>query len=239
MELGDEVPEDDVPEGCHHYWQLGQVPWDIQKYWYQRYGIFSLYDEGIWMTDDAWFGVTPEPVANKIASHLASCSDKDSILIDAFCGAGGNAIAFAATGHWKRIVAIEKDANVLKCAKHNAEIYGVQDLIEWHEGDCFDILPTLSPEVKESCVIFGSPPWGGQGYRSDDVFNIKMMQPYSVTDLYERFHQITSEIVLYLPRSSDLRQLTSYASPGAKLKVAHYCMKGASKASCPQLKAVL
>lgn len=33
------------------------------SYWAQRYQIFSKYDEGIWLTDDAWFGVTPEPVA--------------------------------------------------------------------------------------------------------------------------------------------------------------------------------
>jgi trimethylguanosine synthase len=33
------------------------------RYWQQRHSIFSKYDEGICMTDDAWFGVTPEPVA--------------------------------------------------------------------------------------------------------------------------------------------------------------------------------
>ena len=68
------------PEGCQHYANLSEVPWDIHKYvvsiilqcdfsdtpdryYHQRFGIFSKYDEGIWMTEDAWFGVTPEPVA--------------------------------------------------------------------------------------------------------------------------------------------------------------------------------
>lgn len=67
------------PEGCHQYTDLPEVPWDVRKfadetcqivtrsrayrYWHQRYSIFSKYDDGIWMTDDAWFGVTPEPVA--------------------------------------------------------------------------------------------------------------------------------------------------------------------------------
>jgi hypothetical protein len=36
------------------------------RYWAQRYTIFSKYDEGIWMTDEAWFGVTPEPVAKYV-----------------------------------------------------------------------------------------------------------------------------------------------------------------------------
>jgi hypothetical protein len=33
------------------------------RYWFQRYKIWENYDEGIWMTEDAWFGVTPEPIA--------------------------------------------------------------------------------------------------------------------------------------------------------------------------------
>ena len=35
----------------------------LDRYYHQRFSIFSKYDEGIWMTEDAWFGVTPEPVA--------------------------------------------------------------------------------------------------------------------------------------------------------------------------------
>ena len=35
----------------------------MRRYWHQRYDLFARYDEGIWLTDDAWFGVTPEPVA--------------------------------------------------------------------------------------------------------------------------------------------------------------------------------
>lgn len=77
-----------APPEVHHYNHIGEVPWDIQKYdaisrcypsltpsleysptdhphsyWRQRYNIFHRYDEGVWLTDDAWFGVTPEPVA--------------------------------------------------------------------------------------------------------------------------------------------------------------------------------
>lgn len=37
------------------------------SYWAQRYRIFSKYDEGVWLTDDAWFGVTPESVAEYVS----------------------------------------------------------------------------------------------------------------------------------------------------------------------------
>ena len=33
------------------------------RYWQQRHTIFSNYNEGVYMTHDAWYGVTPEPVA--------------------------------------------------------------------------------------------------------------------------------------------------------------------------------
>jgi hypothetical protein len=57
------VAEQALPDGVHHFEDGDDIPENIQKYWHQRYDIFSKYDEGIWMTDDAWFGVTPEPVA--------------------------------------------------------------------------------------------------------------------------------------------------------------------------------
>lgn len=74
---------------------------------------------------------------------------------------GGNVIAFAKSGRWNRIYAIEKDAQVLACAKHNAELYGVLDQISWHEGDCFDVLKKELLDLVEHSVLFASPPWGG------------------------------------------------------------------------------
>ena len=98
MGAQDESP----PEGVHHYNEAEEVPFELSKYWHQRYKIFSKYDEGIWMTDDAWFGVTPEPIANAIAEHVATAPAERTVLIDAFAGAGGNTIAFARSGRWKQ-----------------------------------------------------------------------------------------------------------------------------------------
>jgi len=59
------------------------------------------------------------------------------------------------------------------------------------------------------------------------------MQPYSLSDLYSLFSYFTNDIVLYLPRTADLRQIAQYANQAdEKLKVTHYCMHGASKALC-------
>lgn len=151
------------PEGIHHYDSAEEVPWAISKYWHQRHAIFSKYDDGIWMTDDAWFGVTPEPVATRIAADIAAFAPASkTILIDAFAGAGGNTIAFALSGRWKQIFAIEKDPKVLACAKHNAEVYGVAKKIFWIQGDAFAEIPKRLKQQGKNAVVFGSPPWGGE-----------------------------------------------------------------------------
>ena len=173
-----------------------------------------------------------------------------TILIDCFAGVGGNVIAFAQSERWKRIYAIEKDPTALACAKHNAEIYGVRDKISWYEGDCFKILRKELAELGQHSILFASPPWGGKrtllrlvrnvtflivvgpGYRSDTVFDLAKMQPYTLTDLLSPFRHFTEDIVLYLPRTSDIRQMANKSSEGSKTTVMHYCMEGASKVRC-------
>jgi hypothetical protein len=71
----------------------------------------------------------------------------------------------------------------------------------------------------------------GPGYRSDTVFNLATMQPYTFKDLLDPFQKVTSEVVLYLPRTSDLRQVAKQTKD-EKILVMHYCMKGASKVRC-------
>jgi len=214
---------------CHHYESVGEVPWDIQKYWHQRHSIFSLYDEGIYMTDDAWFGVTPEPVATQIASDLAkSAAQSQTTIIDVFAGAGGNAIAFALSGRWQNVIAIERDISVIACAQNNAAIYGVAEKITWINDDCFSYVPN-NPQINPSeTVIFASPPWGGPGYRTDEVFDLSTMQPYSLKQINDMCKAMDN--ALYLPRTSDLRQIAKLAPEGEKIEVVHYCMEGASKA---------
>jgi trimethylguanosine synthase len=57
------------------------------------------------------------------------------------------------------------------------------------------------------------------------------MHPYSVNEIHDAIAKISPDIAMYLPRTSDLRQLARYASGGRKIEVVHYCMEGASKVS--------
>jgi hypothetical protein len=67
------------------------------KFWNQRYYYYSKFDEGIKMDHECklftiilgWYSVTPEELAIYIAS---SVTNKNSVVVDAFCGSGGNVI---------------------------------------------------------------------------------------------------------------------------------------------------
>lgn len=71
--------------------------------------------------------------------------------------------------------------------------------------------------------------YAGPGYRSDSVFNLSYMQPYSLSDILQPLQRLTEDVALYLPRTSDLRQLAGFANNDQKVTVMHYCIKGASK----------
>ena len=71
----------------------------------------------------------------------------------------------------------------------------------------------------------------GPGYQTDEVFDLSQMQPYNLEHLLEPFQAFAHETVLYLPRTSDLRQLADYVEGGQKATIMHYCVEGASKVS--------
>ncbi len=85
---------------------------------------------------EGWYSVTPEKIAEHIAERCAC-----GVVIDAFCGVGGNSIQFAFT--CERVIAIDINPERLAMAKHNAEVYGVADRIEFILGDYLTLIPTL------------------------------------------------------------------------------------------------
>lgn len=176
---------------------------------------------------------------SEVARDIGGAGEEKKTLIDAFAGAGGNTIAFALSERWEHIIAIERDASTLACAQHNAEVYGVDpSLVAWVLGDSFEYMnalvhhpdqlhPSLRVDV-ESSVLFASPPWGGPGYRSDKIFDLSTMQPYNLEQLHGAYR--TMDHGLFLPRTSDIRQIAKLAPSGRKILVVQYCMQGASKA---------
>eukprot|EP00850_Spirogloea_muscicola_P011580 SM000072S21214 [mRNA] locus=s72:357544:361465:- [translate_table: standard] len=166
------------------------------KYWKQRYRLFSRFDEGILLDEEGWFSVTPEAIAIHQAGRLAC-----HVIIDAFCGVGGNSIQFART--CGRVIAIDISPTRLALAHHNAKIYGVEDKIDFVVGDFIQLAPTLKADT-----VFLSPPWGGPDYLKAEVYDLHtMLLPLDGFKLFQIAAAI-GQVCFFLPRNSDVEQLS-------------------------------
>ncbi|XP_050301028.1 trimethylguanosine synthase isoform X2 [Anthonomus grandis grandis] len=180
----------------------------IRKYWPKRFSLFSKYDEGIKLDEESWYSVTPEIVAKHAADRCAT-----DVIVDGFCGAGGNSIQFALT--CKRVIAIDIDPKKLELARNNAAVYGVLDKIEFIQGDFFHLAESLKADA-----VFLSPPWGGISYGMEKVYDLEtMLEPVSFSKLYEAACKISRNIAVFLPKNSNTTMILKMAGPGGKVEV--------------------
>uniref|UniRef100_A0A914D2B0 Trimethylguanosine synthase n=1 Tax=Acrobeloides nanus TaxID=290746 RepID=A0A914D2B0_9BILA len=193
----------------------------LKKYWNQRYTYFSKLDDGILMDRESWFSVTPEKIAKHIANRLVK--EKDTVILDGFCGAGGNSIQLALKG--AIVYAIDLDPMKLRFALENAKIYGVADRINFICGNFFHIAESFigsQSSKKEKFfpidVVFLSPPWGGPSYLKKKIFSLEKMTPNGF-EIFEIARQISPNIAYFLPRNTITTQLTSLAGPDGKVEI--------------------
>ncbi|KDQ55486.1 hypothetical protein JAAARDRAFT_59975 [Jaapia argillacea MUCL 33604] len=215
------------------YTNADEVPEHLQKYYSQRHRYFSLYDSGCLLDEEGWYSVTPERIADQIAERC-----RCDVILDAFCGVGGNAIAFAKT--CERVIALDNSPTRLALARHNAAIYGVSDRIEFILTDYLSFaesylasLPVGGNEANKTKrgkidVVFLSPPWGGPSYLSGSVdasevalfpdeslssphpdYSLSHIKPIPGADLFALTRKITRNVAFYLPRNTRLAEISS------------------------------
>lgn len=109
------------------------------------------------------------------------------------------------------VIAIDIDPLKLEMARHNAEVYGVADRIEFICGDFVKLSPSLRADV-----VFLSPPWGGPEYLQAGVFDLEScMAPLGGSNLYNVAKGITENVAMYLPRNINTDQVgTSFIFSG-------------------------
>jgi len=167
------------------------------------------------MDDTGWFSVTPA----EIASHIAERCTCD-VVLDAFCGVGGNAIAFART--CERVIAMDNDPVRLRLARHNALHYGVADRIEFVLADYVEWAKSpAGAAAKEAIdVVFLSPPWGGPEYLSvgereggeHPTYPLSAILPIPGDELFRLTAPISPNIAYFLPRNVDIDELAALAA---------------------------
>ncbi|KAJ7089711.1 Tgs1 protein [Mycena belliarum] len=221
-----------------HYSHASQVPQHLQKYFAQRTRFLSLYSSppGCLLDEEGWYSITPELIADQIAERCRC----DTVL-DAFCGVGGNAIAFAKK--CERVIALDVSPTRLALARHNAQIYGVADRIEFILADYISFANSYlslgnNTSPRKIDVVFLSPPWGGPGYLSGDTtrpsspdkpepaaeaehpsYSLASIQPVHGAELFQLSRKITRNVAYYLPRNTRLDEIGGLLSEDETEKV--------------------
>ncbi|XP_010460855.1 PREDICTED: trimethylguanosine synthase-like isoform X1 [Camelina sativa] len=193
----------------------------ISKYWFQRYDLFSRYDQGIEMDEEGWYSVTPEEIAIRQAERC-----RGQLVIDCFSGVGGNTIQFAKL--CSSVVAIDIDPVKVELAMNNAMVYGVAIRVDFVVGDFVHLAPSLKGDV-----VFLSPPWGGPMYKDVESYKMDMLQPRDGYTLFKIALSIAPNIIMFLPRNVDVAQVEELAwlsSPPLTLEIEENFVGGRMKA---------
>ena len=200
------------------------------------------------MDAEGWFSVTPEQIACHIACRarvaldaLAAAQPRSAkqpqplkdhsrpyVVLDAFCGCGGNSIAFARAGF--RVLAVDLDQQRLEMARHNAVVYEVDHLIEFICADSLAFCQGIAASHAEvdcrqsnasaaktdrrpafPCVdlVYLAPPWGGVDYTKSgqNDFSLETMVPVEGGGLELLRSMLrwvrTPNVIYQLPRNVD------------------------------------
>jgi len=195
------------------YTDASQVPAHLQKYFAQRTRYFSRYDEGCLLDEEGWYSITPEAIATQIAERC-----RCDVILDAFCGVGGNAIAFART--CKRVIALDTSPTRLALARHNAALHGLESRIEFVLAD-FRMFAARTLHATSSVgsptntsgrkidVVFLSPPWGGPEYLADREYSLTRTQPEPALELFRLARLLTPNVAFYVPRNTALEDIAA------------------------------
>ena len=184
----------------------------MKKYWLQRHKLFTKYDEGILLTKELWFSVTPENISKYIAKYIGKQFNNKFTILDTFCGGGGNIVQFLNLNC--NVIGVDINPIHLKCTENNSIVYHGENIkgrlkllkIDWNcinEGTSVNQLK----DMKIDCV-FGSPPWGGPEYIKTKVYDLEtMLLPCGLSKHLQFMKQFSPNIYLFLPKNSNLNQI--------------------------------
>jgi trimethylguanosine synthase len=149
-----------------------------------------------------------------------------------------------------KVIAIDNSPTRLALAKHNAKIYGVDHRIEFILGDYLAFAASytqLPPKERRIDVVFLSPPWGGPSYLSHPIqdkhhsdegaepeqppsYPLDSIEPINGRALFQLTKAITPNIAYFLPRNTDLVEVSKLVSPVENIEVEEEWMGNKLKA---------
>lgn len=84
--------------------------------------------------EESWYSITPETIAKHVANRVVEVyGEGNANVIDGCAGVGGNLIQFARKSRF--CVGNDFDPQKNEYSKHNAEVYGVHNKIQFLNKD--------------------------------------------------------------------------------------------------------
>jgi 16S rRNA G966 N2-methylase RsmD len=191
-----DLPNGDCGDGILNPYSTTIVP---NKYWAQRKRYFYHFDEGIRLDAEGWFSVTPEMIAHHIARRMVASSSSSSsslwsshhqhppcsgaatncIVLDAFVGMGGNAIAFAQQEQVACVVCVDTNIEKLQLAANNCSIYKIpKNKVVFILGNACDVLQSYTNGIRNTATI-------AQACAIGEITTISTDEPTDITENVE------------------------------------------------------
>lgn len=137
-------------------------------------------------------------LADKIAINFKGCN----VVLDSCVGAGMMTIALAK--YVEKVIAVDIDKERLDQARHNVELAGIGDKVEFIQGDVTALLRT-NPPIFDSAFL--DPDWAMPGdKKTSHVSSLAHMNPSGDT-LFGLVYKQTHNVCLRLPREIDMMEL--------------------------------
>lgn len=217
---------EEVPPNLRHYWRIRHSLFSRfdEGVWINSQALYSVTPESVARKIAQHF---LQCIKAKYDAAPQGQRRGKVLIVDPFAGVGGNFIQFLlAIGEYNskyypylpniHLAGIELDKSSYTALQHNIQIYTAdnpngEDNVQIYNGDFFDMEPesiTLGEFDRRDIYMFLSPPWGGPQYSQRAIFDLQHdMTLYSLQDIITISRRYTSNVALYLPRNSNLKQL--------------------------------
>lgn len=165
--------------------------------------------QGARFDEQGRYSLTPEALAMAMAKK-----NRCEKVLDLGCGLGGNAIAFARAG--ASVTAVERDPDRAALARHNVELYRVQDRVQVRCADALAMIPR-----RFAGLVFCDPPWGRDWKEHPSV-----LERYPLAQALWEARAGFDELWLKLPVSFDPNSLTKLGASQLRVQIYFGAAKG-------------
>lgn len=153
----------------------------------EKYNRLQYDDEGIW-------SITLPHDAEKISKIIRKELNKNSIIIDATCGLGGNLISLSK--YFKKVIGIEINKERFKMLLNNIYLYKINNIFLINKN-CVDMLNSFIYNG-----LFIDPPWGGPNYKLKPKLRLQLSD-YNIIDIITQVKHINFDIKIFIKLPSN------------------------------------